>query len=194
MANFPLPIITGIGHERDESVLDMISFQRVKTPTAAAAFLVNHLTEVYARVVNAQEAIVQNVKHRLQVEKMRLERLSNTIPVQFSLVKTKQGAYLDRLMSRLSTNVQSKLSEAQRHFEILSQNIQPILERKMLNESHRLQLLSQRIQAQDPELLLKRGYSITLKDGKSIRSASQLKSGDIIETRFAEGSVKAKVE
>ena len=193
VANFPLPIITGIGHERDESVLDMISFQRVKTPTAAAAFLVNHLTEVYARVVNAQEAIVQNVKHRLQVEKMRLDRLSNTIPVQFSLVKTKQGAYLDRLMSRLSTNVQSKLSEAQRHFEILSQNIQPILERKMLNESHRLQLLSQRIQAQDPELLLKRGYSITLKDGKSIRSASQLKSGDIIETRFAEGSVKAKV-
>ena len=54
VANFPLPIITGIGHERDESVLDMISFQRVKTPTAAAAFLVNHLTEVYARVVNAQ--------------------------------------------------------------------------------------------------------------------------------------------
>ena len=194
VANFPLPIITGIGHERDESVLDMISFQRVKTPTAAAAFLVNHLTEVYARVMNAQEAIVQNVKHRLQVEKMRLDRLSNTIPVQFSLVKTKQGAYLDRLMSRLSTNVQSKISEAERHFEILSQNIQPILERKMLNESHRLQLLQQRIQAQDPELLLKRGYSITLKDGKSIRSASQLKAGDIIETRFAEGNVKSEVK
>ena len=193
VANFPLPIITGIGHERDESVLDMISFQRVKTPTAAAAFLVNHLTDVYARVMNAQEAIVQNVKHRLQVEKMRLDRLSNTIPVQFSLVKTKQGAYLDRLMSRLSTNVQSKISEAERHFEILSQNIQPILERKMLNESHRLQLLQQRIQAQDPELLLKRGYSITLKDGKSIRSASQLKAGDIIETRFAEGNVKSQV-
>ena len=178
----------------DESVLDMISFQRVKTPTAAAAFLVNHLTEVYARVINAQEAIVQNVKHRLQVEKMRLDRLSNTIPVQFSLVKTKQGAYLDRLMSRLSTNVQSKISEAERHFEILSQNIQPILERKMLNESHRLQLLQQRIQAQDPELLLKRGYSITLKDGKSIRSASQLKAGDIIETRFAEGNIKSEVK
>ena len=194
VANFPLPIITGIGHERDESVLDMISFQRVKTPTAAAAFLINHLTEVYARVMNAQEAIVQNVKHRLQVEKMRLERLSNTIPVQFSLVKTRQGAYLDRLMSRLSSNVQSKVSNAQRKLEILSQNIQPVLERKMLNESHRLQLLSQRIQAQDPELLLKRGYSITLKDGKSIRSASELKSGDIIETRFAEGNVKSEVQ
>ena len=144
--------------------------------------------------MNAQEAIVQNVKHRLQVEKMRLERLSNTIPVQFSLVKTRQGAYLDRLMSRLSSNVQSKVSNAQRKLEILSQNIQPVLERKMLNESHRLQLLSQRIQAQDPELLLKRGYSITLKDGKSVRSASELKGGDIIETKFAEGSVKSEVQ
>lgn len=194
VANFPLPIITGIGHERDESVLDMISFQRVKTPTAAAAFLINHLAEVYARVMDAQETIVQNVKHRLQVEKMRLERLSSTIPVQFSLVKTKQGAYLDRLMTRITTNLQSKVSDAQRRLEILSQNIQPVLERKMLNENHRLQLLQQRIQAQDPELLLKRGYSITQKDGKSIRSASQLKAGDIIETRFAEGNIKSEVK
>ena len=172
----------------------MISYQRVKTPTAAAAFLINHLAEVYARVMDAQEAIVQNVKHRLQVEKMRLDRLSNTIPVQFSLVKTKQGAYLDRLMNRFTTNLQSKVSNAQRKFEIISQNIQPVLERKMLNESYHLQLLQQRIQSQDPALLLKRGYSITLKDGKSVRSASQLKSGDIIETKFAEGSVKAEVE
>ena len=97
-------------------------------------------------------------------------------------------------MNRLTTNLQSKVANAQRKFEIISQNIQPVLERKMLNESHRLQLLEQRIQSQDPALLLKRGYSITLKDGKSVRSASQLKSGDIIETKFAEGSVKAKVE
>ena len=96
-------------------------------------------------------------------------------------------------MNRLTTNLQSKVANAQRKFEIISQNIQPVLERKMLNESHRLQLLQQRIQSQDPALLLKRGYSITLKDGKSVRSASQLKSGDIIETKFAEGSVKAKV-
>jgi len=194
VANFPLPIITGIGHDRDESVLDMISFHRVKTPTAAAAFLVNHLAEVYARVMDAQETIVQNVKHRLQVEKMRLDRLSNAIPVQFSLVKTKQGAYLDRLMNRLTSTMQSKVANAQRRFEILSQNIQPILERKMINENHRLQLLSQRIQSQDPELLLRRGYSITLKDGKSVRRAADLHPGDIIETRFAEGTTRSKVE
>ena len=166
----------------------------LKKSIAAAAFLINHLADVYARVMDAQETIVQNVKHRLQVERMRLERLSSTIPVQFSLVKTKQGAYLDRLMSRLSSGIQQKLSNAERKFEILSQNIQPILERKMLNENHRLQMLSQRIKAQDPDLLLKRGYSITLKDGKSVRSAAQLKAGDIIETRFAEGTAKSEVK
>lgn len=194
VANFPLPIITGIGHERDESVLDMISFQKVKTPTAAAAFLVQHLTDVYVRVMEAQETIVQNVKHRLQVEKMRLDRLNKSIPVQFSLVKTRQGAYIDRLMNRLSQQVLSKVADAQRKLEILSQNVQPVLERKMMSESHRLQMLEQRVRSQDPELLLKRGYSITLKNGKSIRSASLLTSGDVIVTRFAEGTVKSKVE
>ena len=193
VANFPLPIITGIGHERDESVLDMISFQRVKTPTAAAAFLVQHLTDVYARVMDAQETIINNVKHCLQVERMRLDRLSSAIPVQFSLVKTKQGARLDRLMNRLTSELQSKVSTAQRRLEILSQNIQPIIERKMLNESHRLQMLEQRIKSQDPELLLKRGYSITLKDGKSVRRGADLQPGDIVETRFAEGRVQSKV-
>ena len=194
VANFPLPIITGIGHERDESVLDMISFQRVKTPTAAATFLVEHLKEVYARVEGAQESILSCVQHRLQVEKMRLERLSNSIPTLFSLVKARQTTRLDRLGNRLAVSMQSKVANASRKMEILSQNIQPILERKMLTENHRLRMLEQRMKSQDPALLLRRGYSITLKDGKSVKDASLLHEGDVIETKFAEGTVKSKVE
>lgn len=194
VANFPLPIITGIGHERDESVLDMISFQRVKTPTAAAAFLIDHLTEVYARVEDAQEAIVNYVKRRLQVERMRFEKLSGQIPTLFSLVKTKQDARLNRLLDNMTSGVRLKLANAQRKMEILSQNIQPVLERKLLTESHRLQMLEQRMKSQDPDLQLKRGYSITLKNGKSVRDASSLKKGDRLETRFAEGTVQSIVE
>ncbi len=194
VANFPLPIITGIGHDRDESVLDMISFRRVKTPTAAAAFLVDHLSETYARVVNAQETVVNCVKRRLQVERMRLDKLSTNIPTLFSLVKTRQGAYLDRLMNRLVSRMQWRVQQADRRLDSLSRNIPSAMERRMTKESHRLQLLSQRIKAQDPELLLKRGYSITLKDGKSVRSAEQLKPGDIIETRLAEGIVRSEVK
>ena len=194
VANFPLPIITGIGHERDESVLDMISFQRVKTPTAAAAFLVDHLTEVYARIEDAQEAIVNYVKRRLQVERMKFERLSTQIPTLFSLVKVRQSNRLDRLLNRLKVKAERIPADGLHRLEMLEARLKEPVARKLERELHRIDMLSQRAIAQDPERLLSRGYSITLKDGKSIKDASQLKAGDEIETRFAKGVAKAVVK
>ena len=194
VANFPLPIITGIGHERDESVLDMISFQRVKTPTAAAAFLVDHLTEVYARIEDAQEAIVNYVKRRLQVERMKFERLSTQIPTLFSLVKVRQSNRLDQLLNRLKSKAERIPADGLHRLEMLDARLKEPVARKLERELHRIDMLSQRAIAQDPERLLSRGYSITLKDGKSIKDASQLKAGDEIETRFAKGVAKAVVK
>ena len=194
VANFPLPIITGIGHERDESVLDMISFQRVKTPTAAAAFLVDHLTEVYARIEDAQEAIVNYVKRRLQVERMKFERLSTQIPTLFSLVKVRQSNRLDQLLNRLKVKAERIPADGLHRLEMLEARLKEPVARKLERELHRIDMLSQRAIAQDPERLLSRGYSITLKDGMSIKDASQLKAGDEIETRFAKGVAKAVVK
>ena len=194
VANFPLPIITGIGHERDESVLDMISFQRVKTPTAAAAFLVDHLTEVYARIEDAQEAIVNYVKRRLQVERMKFERLSTQIPTLFSLVKVRQSNRLDQLLNCLKVKAERIPADGLHRLEMLEARLKEPVARKLERELHRIDMLSQRAIAQDPERLLSRGYSITLKDGKSIKDASQLKAGDEIETRFAKGVAKAVVK
>ena len=194
VANFPLPIITGIGHERDESVLDMISFQRVKTPTAAAAFLVDHLTEVYARIEDVQEAIVNYVKRRLQVERMKFERLSTQIPNLFSLVKVRQSNRLDQLLNRLKVKAERIPADGLHRLEMLEARLKEPVARKLERELHRIDMLSQRAIAQDPERLLSRGYSITLKDGKSIKDASQLKAGDEIETRFAKGVAKAVVK
>ena len=194
VANFPLPIITGIGHERDESVLDMISFQRVKTPTAAAAFLVDHLTEVYARIEDAQEAIVNYVKRRLQVERMKFERLSTQIPTLFSLVKVRQSNRLDQLLNRLKVKAERIPADGLHRLEMLEARLKEPMARILERELHRIDMLSQRAIAQDPERLLSRGYSITLKDGKSIKDASQLKAGDEIETRFAKGVAKAVVK
>ena len=194
VANFPLPIITGIGHERDESVLDMISFQRVKTPTAAAAFLVDHLTEVYARIEDAQEAIINYVKRRLQVERMKFERLSSQIPTLFSLVKVRQSNRLDQLLNRLKVKAERIPADGLHRLEMLDARLKEPVARKLERELHRVEMLSQRAVAQDPERLLSRGYSITLKDGKSIKDASQLKAGDEIDTRFAKGVAKAVVK
>jgi len=109
VANFPLPVITGIGHERDESILDMVSHTRVKTPTAAAAFLVSHLKEVYDLLVTAQQVIVSTVRSRMDVEKMRLTRLTAHLPALFSLVRTRQEARLTRLEQQLLNMIRRRI-------------------------------------------------------------------------------------
>ena len=150
VANFPLPIITGIGHERDESILDMISFQRVKTPTAAAEFLISHLSEVLEVINDSQE---------------RITRL-------FSIVKTRQEAKIDNLYNQISM----------------------ILMRNIAEKRHRLEMLEEKTRSLDPQVLLKRGYSITLHNGKAVRDPQQLQKGDEIETRIEKGTIKSIIQ
>ena len=149
VANFPLPIITGIGHERDECILDMVSHIRVKTPTAAAAFLIDRLQQILDTIENVQS------------------RLSSL----FSVFRTRQEARIDTL----------------------SQQIPLLLERRITAEHHCIQLLEEKAKALDPTLLLRRGYSITLKDGCIVRDPQQLSSGDKIETRLEKGAIHSIV-
>lgn len=194
VANFPLPIITGIGHERDESVLDMISNTRVKTPTAAAAFLIDNLVEVLSFIEESQDTIVTHVQHRMEVERLRISKLAGNIPMLFSVVKVRQGAKLDNLYSRLAVSVHERISDAMHHISILHERIQPMAERKLNDEHHRLMFLQQRMKAVDPHLLLKRGYSITLFHGKALKNSDFLKPGDEIDTLLEKGKIKSTVK
>lgn len=194
VANFPLPIITGIGHDRDESVLDMISFKRVKTPTAAAAFLVDHLADVYARVQNAQETIINCVRRQIQVEKMRLSQLSKNIPTLFALVNVRQSNRLEMLLNRLQMKAERIPTEQLHRLQMLDARMKEPVCRTLEREMHRVEVMEQKALSQDPELLLRRGYSVTLKDGKCIKDAAKLQVGDKIETRFAKGCVESVVK
>ncbi|MBP5570905.1 MAG: exodeoxyribonuclease VII large subunit [Prevotella sp.] len=172
VANFPLPIITGIGHERDESVLDMISHTRVKTPTAAAAFLINHLKVVLDAIEDAEQRI-------------------STL---FSLVRSRQEARLDKIEANIRLSITHRLQEERHRLDILSHNLVPVIERRLLRERHLLDLLNEKLEALNPELLLRRGYSITLSGGKVVKDASLLKSGDELETRLSKGTVRSVVK
>ena len=143
VANFPIPIITGIGHERDECILDMVSHTRVKTPTAAAALLIEHLKGVLDAIEGAQERITRAAQQRLAAVGYQLTALEQRIPL--------------------------------------------LLERRMTNALHQLQLIEEKVKGMDPQLLLKRGYSITLHQGKVVKDASMLVEGDEIETRLEKG-------
>ncbi len=172
VANFPIPIITGIGHDRDESILDMVSHTRVKTPTAAAAFLISHLKEVLDIIDGSQELITRYAQQKLSTLNSQLSTLSESIPRLFSLVKTRQEAKIDSLWIKIPM----------------------LLERKLTGDTHRLQLIEERLKALDPTLLLARGYSITTYNGRAVRDASQMPPGTEIETRLAKGKITSVVK
>ena len=172
VANFPLPIITGIGHDRDESILDMVSHTRVKTPTAAAAFLIDHLKEVLDVIDASQERITSLALQKLSTLHSQFSIVQETIPRLFSIVKTRQEAKLDAFYQRLLT----------------------ALDHRLTSERHRMELVEEKVKALDPTLLLKRGYSITLFNGRAVRDPQMLKEGDEIETRIEKGVIISKVK
>ena len=172
VANFPIPIITGIGHERDESILDMVSHTRVKTPTAAAAFLIEHLKEVLDVIDSSQDRIARYAQQKLTTLNSQLAIVSESIPRLFSLVKTRQESKLD----------------------IFEQRIRTSIDRRLTSESHKLELISEKLKALDPTLLLARGYSITMHNGHAVRDASTLAPGTEIETRLAKGTIHSIIK
>lgn len=192
-AQFPLPIITGIGHERDDTVIDLVAHIRVKTPTAAAEFLVNHLRQTAEQLENYAYYIRQEVPARLNREKERLERCITRIPARVQMRLQREDFRRERLAKRMEMAWQSRLAREQYRLE-LSSRLSVALQARLLKEKHRLDLLEKSVEAASPDLLLKRGYSITLKDGKAVTDASLLKPGDRVVTRVAKGQFSSEVQ
>lgn len=170
-AQFPLPIITGIGHERDDTVLDSVAHTCVKTPTAAAEYLINRMSEAAVKLHTLSLRLREGALWRLKQESDRLRMLRNGIP----------------------TVALRRLSDAQLQLLTLKGDLKQAVSTTLIREKHTLALLQQRIADASPEKLLKRGYSITLKEGKAVTDASQLQPGDVLTTRLAKGEVTSTV-
>lgn len=171
-AQFPLPIITGIGHERDDTVLDAVAHTRVKTPTAAAELLIHRMEEAAGRLTELAECIRQGARLLLAREQQRL------------------GA----VQTRLPSLVRQRLVESRMELLSLRKDLMRGVQALLARQHHRIELLRQRIGDASPEKLLKRGYSITLLDGKAVTDAASLKAGDRLLTRFSKGTVCSVVE
>ena len=171
-AQFPLPIITGIGHERDDTVVDLIAHTRVKTPTAAAAFLIACMDKVADRLNEWSYRLQQGARNRLLWEYQRIERLKQCIP---------------NVVYKRIADAKYELLSVQRDLQMTSQQFLSI-------KKHRLELLQQRLNDALPEKQLARGYSITLKDGKPVKDASLLKEGDKLVTVLYRGKIESEVK
>lgn len=191
-AQFPLPIITGIGHERDDTVIDMVSHTRVKTPTAAAEFLINRMRETASDLERYISYFHQTIPERIAHSKERLEQWVARIPSRVQMRLQHERFRQERMAVRMNTAWQTRFLREEYRLR-LEQRLATAIEARLQHERHRLQLAQSQVEAASPELLLKRGYSLTLKDGKAVTDASALHPGDVLTTRVAKGEFKSKV-
>ena len=170
-AQFPLPIITGIGHERDDTVVDIVAHTRVKTPTAAAEYLIGKMDKCADVLDEMSARLMQGVQNRLLWEQRRIENLKQRIP----------------------SSVYKRISDAKYGLLSAKRNLQMASRQLLSIKKHRLELLQQRLNDALPEKQLARGYSITLKDGKTMKDASLLKEGDVVTTLLYQGELESVI-
>lgn len=171
-AQFPLPIISGIGHERDVTVIDAVAHTRVKTPTAAAEFLISKVYDSASELTSLEQRLFEEANLMIQHEQQWLaERSKNMIHASNIFIR-------------------DELALIQQWSAILKHGS----EKLMLSEKHFMGGKAQYISMVSPENILKRGYSLTLKDGKIVKSIKQLSADDVIETRFADGKTESVIK
>jgi exodeoxyribonuclease VII large subunit len=193
-AQFPLPIVTGIGHERDDTVLDLVAHTRMKTPTAVAEFLIGRMDEASDELNNLLQRFQSAPSKRLFDEKNRLQSINARLPsVVFNRMEQSRSQ-LFAMGNRLPVASFELIGKHNNRRLTLQAHMRQALQAHIADQNHFLKMTEQFIRMASPEYILKKGYSLTLKDGKIIKQAAALAPGDALITRFIDGEVKSTVQ
>lgn len=170
-AQFPLPIIAGIGHQRDVSILDMVAHTSVKTPTAAAEFLISNLDEAEDMINEFAHQLSNIASNATKNEERRLEMTGLRIKQAARTGFLKETNLLSTYLFKIKNYAQNK----------------------MVHESSRLNLIQTKIETHSPKFLTERGYTITTMNGKRLTSTQEIKTGDKITTHLPDGNFNSKI-
>ncbi|MDP3643157.1 MAG: exodeoxyribonuclease VII large subunit [Bacteroidota bacterium] len=238
VAQFPLPVITGIGHDKDDTVIDLVAHTRMKTPTAVAEFLIsgalrfwqelkeieNHFGELISdqledhknRLTEATDQLHDLVNHMIVFQQNRLNIAGIHLANRTESFLKDQQSELKKLMVG-TKNITShfitgethqldhfgnKLNYIFREKVIMNKNIlnqfQHLIKIRTMEtiryEKKNLDLIHEKLRLIDPNNILKRGYSLTMINGKIIKSVKQIAEGDQIQTRLSDGTVRSTVK
>ena len=193
-AQFPLPVITGIGHERDDTILDMVAHTRMKTPTAVAEFLIGRMDAAAEELEDLQQEVSELVSTLLLKQKNFLQLLGARLPVIVTNRIERNRSFLQMAGNKLPASASAMLLRRRSTLESLQMQLQNRAASRLAEGTRFIQLTEQFIKMASPDYVLKRGYSLSLKDGKIIKHATDLNPGDELVTRFADGDVKSIVK
>lgn len=215
ITQMPIPVLTGIGHEKDLSVTDIVAYRSFKTPTAVADYIINHSlkTEEYLRGI--RESIISLSRELVKSKRLAINRISvNMSPMVRSALKQKHillnrsglrlsgntRSYISGNRSKLETiktNIRKRSSEfihnRSRHINDLNKNISPACSRFAKQKHTILDNLSRSIDYLSPSRVLERGYSITLFNDKAVKTTDKLKAGSRIKTILNKGIIDSEI-
>ena len=192
-AQFPLPVITGIGHERDDTVLDLVAHTRMKTPTAVAEFLIARMDRAAEELNGLQQAISLSATDRLAKQQALLQLLGSRLPVLALNQIERNRMLLQRIGNQFPIVATTLLSKKRNRLDTLSVHFRNQVEGVLMEQRRWIELMEQFVKMASPDYLLKRGYSLTLRNGKIVKQAEELEQGDELTVRFADGEVQAQV-
>ena len=170
-AQFPLPVISGIGHQRDVSILDMVAHSSVKTPTAAAEFLISKMKDAENVWKNIFSDISYLVQNKTENEFRKLDQTQMRITHTLRQWVTKRSHALETHQNRLQNSVRMQI----------------------VRQKNKLLILEKSIESHSPSYLLKHGYTITALNGKRISSIKEIKAGDKIRTFVHDGEFESEI-
>ena len=216
VATFPIPVIVGIGHERDRCVLDEIACVRCKTPTAVAAWLSDTAGMAWQRVCDLTSRIASFATERLKGEhirlqsietmipsladarirnaRIRLQSLSALIPSAAREATSKEKIRLEGITTTLRMASRMRIQKEYPLLESTAESVRTAAISMLEKEKTRIDSLCRLTEVLSPTSTLKRGYSITRVNGKAVTNPKTVKPGDIIETQTAQGMIISKAE
>jgi exodeoxyribonuclease VII large subunit len=194
VAKFPLPVITGIGHERDDTVVDIVAHTKMKTPTAVAGFIIDGIRTFEENLLDMERRLIHKVKDLLKDENHRflhiVQSFSHIITMRFHAEDKRLHTTTHRLINGANQAINYSTNSLTVDINRLSSSVKSLFQ----TQDERIKHLEQGIRLLDPSNVLKRGYSITYLNNKAVKAVSELSEGDIIQTKLYKGSIKSKVE
>lgn len=193
VAQFPLPVVVGIGHERDVTILDYVACRRVKTPTAAAELLIGCGVEALARIDELRETIVSIAREYITEAQLQMQYLTSTIPLVAGNIVERNRTRLQHIMQIVPLTAQSRIAQGNERLQFFLKQMQQASAQTIMREKMRLTAIYEKVHILSPQNTLRRGYSLTTVNGHAVTDASQLAAGDTITTHLANGTVTSTI-
>lgn len=191
VATFPLPVIVGIGHERDITVLDYVAGIRVKTPTAAAEHIILQTANALAHIGDLSNQVVSIARDYIARAKEQLSYYAGNLPIMAQRIIDTNTLRLQNFIQNIPLHVQRRIEGENAQLARQKDAIKNAVAQVKMKETMRLVALGDKIELLSPRKVMARGYTLTTCEGKIMTDAAQLEAGKLVTIHFRDGKVVA---